>query len=77
MVRPILLPELGGGPVVLSAWFATVGERVYEGDRLIEVLLDGATFDVAAPTTGRLVEKFAHPDDRVTAGQQLGVVEEE
>jgi pyruvate/2-oxoglutarate dehydrogenase complex dihydrolipoamide acyltransferase (E2) component len=77
MPTPILLPELGTAPVFLSVWFAAVGDRVYEGDRLVEVLVDGATFDVAAPATGRLVEKRAHAPDRLSAGQILGVVAKE
>jgi pyruvate/2-oxoglutarate dehydrogenase complex dihydrolipoamide acyltransferase (E2) component len=77
MPTPILLPDLGTAPVVLSVWFAAVGDRVYEGDRLVEVLVDGATFDVPAPTTGRLAEKWAYPDDRLNPGQTLGMVEEE
>jgi pyruvate/2-oxoglutarate dehydrogenase complex dihydrolipoamide acyltransferase (E2) component len=74
---PILLPELGAGPARLSVWFAEVGDRVYEGDRLVEVLLGGATFDVAAPATGRLAERWALVDDPLTPGQVLGVVEGE
>jgi pyruvate/2-oxoglutarate dehydrogenase complex dihydrolipoamide acyltransferase (E2) component len=77
MPTPILLPDLGTAPVVLSVWFAGVGERVYEGDRLVEVLVNGATFDVPAPATGRLTEKRAYPDDRLSPGQTLGVVAEE
>ena len=77
MPTPILLPDLGTAPVVLSVWFAGVGDRVYEGDRLVEVLVNGATFDVPAPATGRLAEKRAYPDDRLTPGQTLGVVTEE
>jgi pyruvate/2-oxoglutarate dehydrogenase complex dihydrolipoamide acyltransferase (E2) component len=77
MPTPILLPDLGTAPVVLSVWFAGVGDRVYEGDRLVEVLVNGATFDVPAPAAGRLAEKRAYPDDRLTPGQTLGVVEEE
>ena len=37
MPTPIRLPELGTGPVMLSVWFANVGDQVYEGDRLVEV----------------------------------------
>ena len=51
MRKPILLPELGAGPAVLSVWFAEPGETVFEGDRLVEVLVAGATFDVSAPAT--------------------------
>jgi pyruvate/2-oxoglutarate dehydrogenase complex dihydrolipoamide acyltransferase (E2) component len=71
----ILLPELGAAPLMLSVWFADLGDRVYEGDRLVEVLADGATFDVSAPATGRLAEKRVLPDDRLAPGQVLGVVE--
>jgi pyruvate/2-oxoglutarate dehydrogenase complex dihydrolipoamide acyltransferase (E2) component len=71
----ILLPELGAAPLALSVWFADLGDQVYEGDRLVEVLADGATFDVSAPATGRLAEKRAWPDDHLAPGQVLGVVE--
>jgi pyruvate/2-oxoglutarate dehydrogenase complex dihydrolipoamide acyltransferase (E2) component len=76
MQANILLPELGAAPAVLSVWFADVGEPVFEGDRLVEVLVGGATFDVAAPATGRLVEKRALVNDELRTGQVLGVVEE-
>ena len=59
MNTPVILPDIGAGPVVLSAWFADPGDQVFEGDRLVEVLVGGATFDVSAPATGRLTEKRA------------------
>ena len=77
MQAPIILPELGAAPVVLSVWFADPGEFVYEGERLIEVLVSGATFDVPSPATGRLIEKTAWPNDALTPGQVLGMVEAE
>jgi pyruvate/2-oxoglutarate dehydrogenase complex dihydrolipoamide acyltransferase (E2) component len=77
MPTPVVLPELGAAPVRLSLWFAGVGETVYEGDRLVEVVVGGATFDVAAPATGRLVEWRAWPRDVLTPGQVLGMVEAE
>jgi pyruvate/2-oxoglutarate dehydrogenase complex dihydrolipoamide acyltransferase (E2) component len=75
MLQPIILPDLGAAPVRLSLWFSTPGEFVYEGDRLVEVVVDGATFDVSAPATGRLIERRAWPRDLLTPGQVLGVVE--
>jgi pyruvate/2-oxoglutarate dehydrogenase complex dihydrolipoamide acyltransferase (E2) component len=75
MTTPIILPDLGSSPVRLSVWFADVGEFVYEGDRLVEVLFNGATFDVAAPTTGRLVEIRCLAPDRLKQGQVLGLIE--
>jgi pyruvate/2-oxoglutarate dehydrogenase complex dihydrolipoamide acyltransferase (E2) component len=75
MPQEIVLPELGAAPVWLSAWFADLGDRVYEGDRLVEVLVRGATFDVSAPATGRLAEKRALPNDPIQPGQVLGMLE--
>jgi pyruvate dehydrogenase E2 component (dihydrolipoamide acetyltransferase) len=73
----VRLPELGAGPVVLSVWFADEGDLVYEGDRLVEVLAAGATFDVPAPATGRLRQKRVRIDESLASGQVLGVVETE
>ena len=72
-----MLPDVGAAPVVLSAWFADPGDLVYEGDRLVEVLVGGATFDVSSPVTGRLAQKQARPYERLMAGQVLGFVEAE
>jgi pyruvate/2-oxoglutarate dehydrogenase complex dihydrolipoamide acyltransferase (E2) component len=79
MPAEVVLPELGlapGEPVVLSVWFADEGEAVLEGDRLVEVLVAGSTFDVAAPATGRLSEILAFPEDALQPGQVLGMIEE-
>jgi pyruvate/2-oxoglutarate dehydrogenase complex dihydrolipoamide acyltransferase (E2) component len=75
MRAEIVLPDVGADPVSLSVWFVMPGEAVYEGDRLVEVLAGGATFDVSAPATGRLTEKRALPNDVLAPGQVLGVVE--
>jgi pyruvate/2-oxoglutarate dehydrogenase complex dihydrolipoamide acyltransferase (E2) component len=76
MRTAIVLPELGAAPVVLSVWLADTGDEVWAGERLVEVLVGGATFDVSAPATGRLAEKVAVPGDPLTPGQVLGLVEE-
>jgi pyruvate/2-oxoglutarate dehydrogenase complex dihydrolipoamide acyltransferase (E2) component len=77
MQTPIVLPDLGAAPVRLSLWFSKPGDVVFEGDRLVEVVVTGATFDVSAPTTGRLLERYAWPRDLLTPGQVLGVMESE
>lgn len=71
---PITLPDLGSPGAVLSLWYVRPGDRVYEGDRVAEVLIPGATFDVPAPTTGTLGERFVLPNDPLTAGQVLGEI---
>ena len=53
-LEAVILPDLGTGPnvpIVVSHWFAARGERVWEGERLVEVLAGPATFDVPAPVT--------------------------
>jgi pyruvate/2-oxoglutarate dehydrogenase complex dihydrolipoamide acyltransferase (E2) component len=61
-------------PIVVSHWFAARGDEVWEGDRLVEVLVGPATFDVPAPATGRLAEIRGEEDDQVRPGAVLGLV---
>lgn len=75
MRTPVLLPDLGAAPVAVSLWFAGVGDSVFEGERLVEVLAAGATFDVSAPVSGKLVERLVWPGDVLRPGQVLGVLE--
>jgi pyruvate/2-oxoglutarate dehydrogenase complex dihydrolipoamide acyltransferase (E2) component len=75
MQTPITLPDLGADPIWLSVWFVDPGDQVYEGDRVVEVLSNGATFDISSPVTGRFIERKAHPDDTLVPGQVLGLVE--
>jgi pyruvate/2-oxoglutarate dehydrogenase complex dihydrolipoamide acyltransferase (E2) component len=73
----VILPDLGTGPdepIVISHWFAGRGDRVWEGERLVEVLVGPATFDVPSPVTGRVIETRGLEDDRVEAGSVLGLV---
>ena len=77
MRRAITVPELGWPTPTVSVWYARPGEQVYAGDRVVEIMLGGATVDLPAPCTGRLAEWLAWPEDRVTAGQVVGTVEAE
>ncbi len=75
MREPLLAPDLGAAAVVVSVWYVKPGEPVFAGDRVVELLLGSATFDVAAPASGTLVEQCALPRERVTAGQVLGYLQ--
>lgn len=73
-LEAVILPELGTGPdvpIVISHWFAGRGKRVEEGDRLVELLVGPATFDISAPRTGRLAEIRGREDDHVRPGAVL------
>lgn len=74
MPTAILLPDLAtdDDPVWVTAWLVDVGDVVDEGDRVVEVLTRGITFDVSAPMSGVLT-RIARPIDAVvSAGDVLG-----
>ena len=76
MKTTVTLPELGAaGPITLSVWYVLPGDLVLQGERLVEVLLEGATFDVSAPVSGWLSEQLALPRDLVRPGQALGTID--
>ena len=77
MLSPIIAPDVGAPAAVLNLWFVQPGDRIYAGDRLIELLLESATFDVSAPVSGVLAEKTARPGEHLLPGQVLGWIEKE
>ena len=77
MRSPIIAPDVGEPAPVLNLWFVQPGDRVYAGDRLVELLLDGTTFDVSAPVSGILAEKTVRPGERLSPGQILGWLDKE
>jgi pyruvate/2-oxoglutarate dehydrogenase complex dihydrolipoamide acyltransferase (E2) component len=77
MREPIIAPDLGNREVAVSVWYVKPGEPIFAGDRVVELLVGCATFDVAAPSAGTLIEQCAFPAEGVTAGQVLGFLEGE
>lgn len=75
MLQPIVVPELNVPSIVLSVWYVKPGEKVYVGDRLVELLLGSATFDVTATEAGKLAEQCVWADEVLTPGQLLGYLQ--
>jgi pyruvate/2-oxoglutarate dehydrogenase complex dihydrolipoamide acyltransferase (E2) component len=75
MRSPIKLPDLGCPTPRLSVWYARPGDAVLAGERVVEILVENATVDLSSPDTGRLVECHARPDQLLTPGQLLAVIE--
>ena len=73
----VRVPDLGPAPARLSLWHVGVGDRVYEGDRLAEVVLPGAAVDIPAPATGVVRTRLVVPNDPVRVGQVVGTIEPE
>ncbi len=76
----VLLPSLGeDGPdqARVSFWYHEVGETVTEGEDLVEMVTDKASFTVPAPASGRLVETAVGEGETVQVGQRMGAIERE
>lgn len=72
----VVAPDLGSeGPARVSAWLVDVGDSVRAGDRLVELLLPGVTYDVHAPVTGRLLQAHVPLNAVVRPGDTLGQIE--
>ena len=69
--------DLTGVPITVSTWHAAVGQRVVEGDRLIEVTAGDVTIDVPAPASGVLSERCVTTDEPLTVGQVLARIHPE
>ena len=67
--------DLPGVAVAASAWHASVGQHVVEGDRLIEVVAGDVAVDLSAPASGILVERCVKIDDRLQTGQVLARIQ--
>ncbi len=74
----VTVPDPGeDGPkeASISFWMFEVGDKVSEGEDLVELVTDKASFTVAAPASGRLTELRAGEGDKVAPGDVLAVVE--
>jgi len=78
MRTDVVLPELGEDApdeARVSFWFVDAGEAVKEGDDLIEMVTDKASFTVPSPAAGTLVEQTAGEGDTVKVGQVIGIID--
>ena len=75
--HPIALPDLGANdqPIRVSTWLTQIGEEVVSGEAIVEVLLTGITFDVAAPVSGQLKRIDRFENDVIRPGDVLGWLE--
>ncbi len=71
------MPDLGTTRATFGLWHVRVGDRVTEGDRVAEVLIPGAVFDIPAPAGGTLAARAVQPNDPLTPGMMIGEIQEE
>lgn len=66
----VKLPQLAEGveKASVSYWHKKVGDPIGEGEDLVELVTDKATFNMPAPVSGILREIVAQEGDEVTVG---------
>ena len=73
----VTLPELGEGieKATVACWHYREGDRVQQGDDIVEVVTDKASFNVPAGVSGILREILVRDGEEVKTGAALGVIE--
>ncbi len=72
----VKLPELGEGvnEASVSYWLYQEGDEVKEGEDLVEMTTDKATFNVPSPTSGILKEISVEEGETIKVGQKLASI---
>lgn len=73
----VKLPELAQGvnKASISYWHRSEGEAVKEGEDLVELVTDKATFNMPSPASGILKKVLASEGTEVKVGQVLAHIE--
>ncbi|MFH0764203.1 MAG: lipoyl domain-containing protein [Candidatus Omnitrophota bacterium] len=72
----VKLPPIAEGvnKANVSYWHRSAGDTVKEGEDLVELVTDKATFNLPAPVSGTLKEVLAAEGDEVSVGQILAKI---
>lgn len=72
----IILPPLAEGidKASISYWHHSRGDSVKEGENLVELVTDKATFNMPAPVSGVLKEILASEGDEIKVGQVIAKI---
>ena len=73
----IIVPELGEGitKATVACWHGKPGDHIQEGDDLVELVTDKATFNVAAETSGILKQILVLAGQEAVIGATLALIE--
>jgi pyruvate dehydrogenase E2 component (dihydrolipoamide acetyltransferase) len=78
-MKQVVLPELGEGieGANITFWYFKVGDSVKEGEDLVELATDKATFNLPSPCSGTLKQILLNEGEAVKVGEVLAVIEDE
>ena len=73
----VKLPELGEGieEASVSFWYKKAGDVVKEGEDLVELTTEKASFNLPSPTSGTVKQVSVSEGEKVKVGQTLGAIE--
>ena len=76
-MKDVLLPSLAEGvnKASVTYWHKSVGDVVKEGEDLVELVTDKATFNMPAPASGTLKEILVNEGDEAKVGQLIARIE--
>lgn len=79
MAQEVIMPRQGQSveSCIILDWKKQEGERVTEGEPIVEVETDKATFEVEATASGTLLKRFFDVDDDVPVLTTIAVIGEE
>lgn len=74
----IVLPELGEHVTLATIvkWHVAPGDRVAEGDLIVEIMTDKVGMDVQAERAGTIAELLAEEDQEVRVGAVIARMED-
>ena len=78
MATPVIMPKFGMAQeeATIVRWYKQEGERVEQGEPLLEVMTDKVNMDVEAPASGVLLKARYEPDDVVPVTVVIGYIGE-
>ncbi|MFB0527534.1 MAG: biotin/lipoyl-containing protein [bacterium] len=78
-MKEIILPDMGEEvkEATISFWHHDEGDKVTQGEDLVEITTEKASFQVEAPVSGVLSKISAGEGEVVKSGQVLGIINED
>lgn len=72
-MKDVILPSLAEGvnKASVTYWHKAIGDSVKEGEDLVELVTDKATFNMPSPASGALKEVLAQEGTEVKVGQVI------
>jgi pyruvate/2-oxoglutarate dehydrogenase complex dihydrolipoamide acyltransferase (E2) component len=76
-MQEVKLPSLAEGvnKASVSYWHKSVGDSVKEGEDLVELVTDKATFNMPSPVAGKLKEIIIQEGNEAKVGQTIAIIE--